>query len=51
MKNGVFSLIAGDIHAKAKWVYGDVSRKAVVKAFLADGSAAMVLYNSVNRAL
>jgi len=44
MKNGIFNLIAGDMRAKAKWVYGDMSRKAVVKAFLTDGSAAMLWY-------
>ena len=44
MKNGIFNLIASDMRAKAKWVYGDVSKKAVFKAFLTDGSVAMVWY-------
>ena len=44
MKNRMFSLIASDMRAKAKWVYGDISNKTVLKAFLTDGSAAMLWY-------
>jgi serine O-acetyltransferase len=44
MKNGVFSLIAGDMRAKAKWVYSDESYKAILKSFFTDGSAAMIWF-------
>lgn len=40
----IFSLIIGDMRAKAKWIYGDISRKTVFKAFITDGSAAMLWY-------
>ena len=44
MKNRIFSLIACDMRFKAKWVYGDVSGKRVLKALFTDGSAAMLWY-------
>ena len=44
MRNGIFSLIASDMRAKAKWVYGDISGKAVLKTIFTDGSAAMLWY-------
>ncbi len=44
MRNRIFSLIVGDMRAKAKWVYGDLSSRAVLKAFFTDGSTAMVWY-------
>ncbi len=44
MKYGLLSLIAGDLRAKAKWVYGSSSRKNILKAFFADGTAAMIWY-------
>lgn len=40
----VWSLIAGDMRAKALWLYGDASFRSLVKARLTDGSLAMVLY-------
>jgi serine O-acetyltransferase len=39
-----FHLIGGDLRAKARWCYGDESRRAVLRAFLADGTFAMVVY-------
>lgn len=41
---GIYKMIIGDMRAKAEWVYGDRSRGNVLKAFLTDGSAAMVWY-------
>jgi serine O-acetyltransferase len=38
------TLIRGDLRAKARWCYGDDSRRAVVRALLTDGSLAIVLY-------
>ncbi|MBM4028639.1 MAG: serine acetyltransferase [Planctomycetes bacterium] len=40
----VFSLVAGDIRAKATWLYGSVSRKTVLKTLCTDGTFAMVVY-------
>jgi len=40
----IFKLIRSDIVAKAKWVYGDVSRKSILKAILTDGTFAMLMY-------
>jgi len=40
----VFALIASDVRAKAAWLYGEVSRKAVLKACLTDGTFAMLMY-------
>jgi serine O-acetyltransferase len=42
--DGLFSLMASDIRAKAEWVYGSASAKNTVKALLTDGTCAMVLY-------
>src|SRR5262245_23041471 len=36
--------IAGDLRAKARWCYGDDSRRAVVRVMLTDGTLAIVLY-------
>src|ERR1051325_4916593 len=41
---GLFSLIESDLRAKADWMYGDTSRRGVVKALLTDGTPAMILY-------
>ena len=41
---GLFALIDSDIRAKAEWLYGDKSRRSVVKALLTDGTAGMILY-------
>lgn len=41
---GIFSMIAADIRAKARWCYGDAGFGNVVKTLLTDGTAAMVLY-------
>ena len=40
----IFSLIASDIRAKAQWLYGDSSRKSLLKACVTDGTFAMVMY-------
>ena len=36
--------IAGDLRAKARWCYGDDSRRALVRVLLTDGTLAIVLY-------
>lgn len=41
---GPLARIPGDIKAKAEWVYGSSDQKACIKALLADGSMAMLLY-------
>ncbi len=38
------ALFAADIRAKAQWVYGDASRRSVIKALCTDGTLAMVVY-------
>ncbi len=38
------SLIMSDVRAKAEWLYGDLSRRSVLKALLTDGTFAMVMY-------
>ena len=40
----IWKLIRSDILAKSEWVYGDVSRKSIVKALLTDGTFAMVMF-------
>jgi len=40
----IFTLIRSDIHAKARWLYGDDSFRNLVKARLTDGTTAMILY-------
>lgn len=40
----VFGLIGSDVRAKAEWVYGDCSRRSVVKALVTDGTFAMIMY-------
>jgi len=42
--NGFPSLIAADLRAKAEWVYGDASRRKVLKALCTDGTFAMIVY-------
>ena len=37
-------LIQSDVRAKAEWLYGDVSRKSVLKALLTDGTFAMLMF-------
>src|SRR6187455_704483 len=41
---GLLRTIWKDLQRKAEWRYQSVSRRAVLKVFLADGSLAMVLY-------
>ncbi|MDI6774430.1 MAG: serine acetyltransferase [Verrucomicrobiota bacterium] len=41
---GLFCLIASDVKAKAEWIYGAVTAKAILKALLTDGTFAMVMY-------
>lgn len=38
------SKIPGDIRAKAQWLYGSNQRRACIKAALADGTLAMIMY-------
>ena len=40
----LFALIRSDIAAKARWVYGDASRRSVLKTVCTDGTGAMILY-------
>lgn len=37
-------MIVEDVKAKAEWLYGDCSRKSILKAWLTDGTFAMVMY-------
>lgn len=37
-------LIRSDLHAKARWLYDAEDRRALLKALVTDGTAAMVLY-------
>jgi serine O-acetyltransferase len=41
---GCLRLLAADICGKAEWVYGDTTRKSVLKALFTDGTFAMVVY-------
>lgn len=41
---GLAGLLRADLRAKARWVYGDESISARVKALLTDGTFAMILY-------
>lgn len=40
----MFGFIAGDLRAKAEWLYGDRSGRSVLKALLTDGTYAMITY-------
>ena len=40
----LFSLIASDLRAKAKWCYGSTRRRDLLKVLLTDGTAAMLWY-------
>ena len=40
-------LIIEDIKAKARWCYGDVTFKTLVKTCLTDGTAAMLWYRAM----
>ena len=40
----IWKLIRSDVMAKAKWVYGNVSRKSVLKAIFTDGTFAMLMF-------
>ena len=40
----LYRLIQSDLHAKARWLYGDASFRNLVKARLTDGTTAMILY-------
>jgi serine O-acetyltransferase len=39
-----FSLMAGDLRAKARWVYGTTTFRDLLKALFTDGTFAMVVY-------
>ncbi len=43
----LFGTILCDIRAKARWCYGDESRRSVLKAGLTDGTPAMILYRAM----
>jgi serine O-acetyltransferase len=40
----LLTILNEDVRAKARWLYGTDERRAVLKAWLTDGTAAMVLY-------
>jgi len=40
----LFSLIRSDLRAKAEWLYGGSSGRALVKTLLTDGTFAMIVY-------
>jgi serine O-acetyltransferase len=40
----LLDLVASDIVAKAAWLYGSVSRRAVLKTLCTDGTFAMIVY-------
>ncbi len=40
----MISCIAGDIRAKASWLYGDTGGGSVLKALFTDGTFAMIVY-------
>jgi serine O-acetyltransferase len=46
----LFSLIRGDLAAKAEWMYGSAGRKNIIKACLTDGSFAMLMYRLMQAA-
>ncbi len=46
----VFKLIHSDLRAKAEWLYGSSSRSNTLKAFLTDGSFAMLMYRFMQSA-
>lgn len=43
-REGLAALIGSDLRAKAQWMYGDTSRRSLLKTCATDGTAAMVLY-------
>ncbi|MEM6483425.1 MAG: DapH/DapD/GlmU-related protein [Pseudomonadota bacterium] len=43
-RNGLWTLVSGDIRAKAAWLYDRDDRNACLRALFADGTAAMLLY-------
>lgn len=46
----LIALIRSDIAAKARWVYGDASRRNAIKALCTDGTGAMILYRLMQAA-
>lgn len=46
----LWHLIAGDVRAKARWLYGCEDRAHIVKALLTDGTFAMVVYRLMQAA-
>jgi serine O-acetyltransferase len=44
------ALIRSDVAAKARWVYGDASRRSLLKALCTDGTGAMILYRLMQAA-
>lgn len=40
----LFSLIQSDLRAKAQWLYGNTSARCLLKAWLTDGTFAMITY-------
>ncbi len=41
---GLFALVKSDLTAKAAWLYGASSARAIIKTLLTDGTLAMLLY-------
>ena len=46
----LFSLMAGDVRAKAVWLYGSDSRRTRLKALVTDGTFAMLAYRLMQAA-
>ena len=46
----MFNLLLDDLRAKSLWLYGDTSRRSLVKTCLTDGTMAMLLYRSMQAA-
>jgi serine O-acetyltransferase len=49
-RQSMFSLLRADLRAKADWMYGDTSRRAIVKTLLTDGTSAMIVYRLMQAA-
>ena len=49
-RQGFVKLIRSDVRAKARWVYGSVTTKNVLKTLVTDGTAAMILYRLMQAA-
>jgi serine O-acetyltransferase len=43
-RSSLLQLIRSDLRAKAQWVYGEVTTRALLKSLVADGTFAMMVY-------